>query len=57
MSTTWTVLTIIGWVTLITSWVLPRFIKSEFSKSYWGGVISAFALGVFISAAIVHMMK
>lgn len=54
---TWTLLSIIGWVVLGTSWILPRFIKNEMNKSFWGAVLSAFALGVFVSAAIVNMMK
>lgn len=54
---TWTVLSIIGWVFLMMSWIVPRFVKDEMNKSFWGGVISAFALGVFVSAAIIHMMK
>ena len=54
---TWTVLSIIGWVFLMISWIVPRFVKDGMNKSFWGAVISAFALGVFVSAAIVNMMK
>ena len=50
-------LNVIGWVVLGTSWIVPRFIKNEMDKSFWGAVLSAFALGVFVSAAVVHMMK
>ena len=57
MSTTWVLLSIIGWVALILSWILPRFIKDETDKSFWGAGLSAFALGVFVSALIVNIMK
>ena len=50
-------LSIIGWVFLMLSWIVPRFVKDTLNKSFWGAVISAFALGVFVSAAIVNMMK
>ena len=52
---TWTLLTIIGWVALITSWVLPRFIKDKTDKSFWGASFSAFALGIFVGALITSM--
>jgi hypothetical protein len=55
--TTWTILSVIGWVSLITSWIVPRFVKDETDKSFWGGALSAFALGVFVSALVVSIMK
>jgi len=55
--TTSLVLNIIGWVALVASWVAPRFIKEELSKSFWGGALSAFALGVFVSGLVIGLMK
>lgn len=51
------VLYVTGWVALISSWVLPRFVKNELDKSFWGGVLSAFALGVFVAGGIMMWMK
>ena len=55
--TMWVLLNVIGWAVLTTSWILPRFIKDEMDKKYWGSVLSAFALGFFVSSLIVNFVK
>jgi hypothetical protein len=39
---------IVGWVFLISSWVVPSFIKDVSKKRFTGISLSAIALGVFI---------
>jgi uncharacterized membrane protein YczE len=39
---------IVGWVFLISSWVVPYFIKDVSKKRYTGTLLSAIALGIFL---------
>jgi hypothetical protein len=39
---------IVGWVFLISSWVVPYFIKDEAKKRFTGTTLSSIALGIFI---------
>jgi len=54
--TTWTVLNIIGWIFLIASWVTPRLMKDSMDKPFIGGVLAAFACGVFVSGLVVQLI-
>lgn len=56
--TTWTVLNIIGWVFLISSWLVPKLMNRESSdKLFVGGILAAIACGVFISGLVVQLMS
>ena len=39
---------IVGWVFLISSWIVPSFIKDDVKKRSTGMSLSAMALGIFI---------
>jgi type III secretory pathway component EscT len=39
---------IVGWVILISSWILPSFIKESSKKTFVGLSLSALATGIFI---------
>ncbi len=39
---------IVGWVFLISSWVIPSFIRDASKKRFAGITLSAIALGIFI---------
>ena len=56
--TTWTLLNIIGWAFLIASWVVPYIMKKDSANKYFiGAVLAAVACGIFVSNAIVDLMK
>jgi len=57
MVTTFTVLSSIGWLILISSWLVPRIVKDKLDKHYVGVVLAAVACGIFVSALIVQLMK
>ena len=54
------VLAVIGWTFLISSWLVP-FVMGKLNKDEHkhmvGALLSAFALGVFVSQAVVMLMK
>ena len=39
---------IIGWTTLVASWVVPCFIRNEKTKHFVGVILSAAATGFFL---------
>jgi len=57
MVTTFTVLNSIGWLILISSWLVPRMMKDRLDRHYIGGILAAVACGIFVSALIVQLMK
>lgn len=40
--------TLVGWIFLILSWIIPQFIEDRNKKSLIGVILSALALGIFI---------
>ena len=48
---------IVGWLPLLISWMVPKFVKDEFDKAYICGSLSAFSVGVFVAGIIIVMMK
>ncbi len=55
---TWTVLNIIGWAFLITSWIIPSIMeKDNADKHFVGAVLAAIACGIFISGLVVQLMR
>lgn len=50
----YTKLMIIGWCLLVSSWVIPYVVKDKLNRRFVGLSLSAIAVGVFISAAIVQ---
>jgi hypothetical protein len=52
------VLDIIGWIFLIASWVIPKWMDKESrDKHFIGAVLAALACGVFIGGLVVQLMK
>lgn len=45
---------LIGWVFLIASWVIPRFIKDEKKSNLVGIILSAFATGIFMGIILIN---
>ena len=44
---------IIGWTSLIASWIIPKFkFKDEKDKYFWGAILSSFSVGVFAAMFI-----
>lgn len=55
---TWSVLNIIGWVFLVSSWIVPTLMKRESSdKHFVGAVLAAISCGIFVGALVVQLMK
>jgi hypothetical protein len=54
--TTWTVLNIIGWIFLITSWIAPSLMKRE-DKHFVSAILAAIACGVFIGGLVIRLMS
>ena len=44
--------TLIGWIVLLLSWIIPLFIKDTFKKRLIGASLSALATGIFVGALI-----
>jgi len=55
---TWSVLSIIGWVFLVSSWIVPTLMKRESSdKHFVGAILAAISCGIFVSALVVQLIK
>lgn len=55
---TWSVLNIIGWVFLVSSWIVPTLMKRESSdKHFVGAILAAISCGIFVSALVVQLIK
>ena len=55
---TWSILNIIGWVFLVSSWITPSLMKRESSDKYFvGAVLAAISCGIFVGALVVQLMK
>jgi hypothetical protein len=52
-----TICNLIGWMALITSWVIEYFITDKQKARMVGLILSAFAVGVFLSNGIYLFMK
>jgi len=48
---------IIGWVALVSSWVVPSFIKNENMRRFIGGILASFATGVFTGELVLNLIK
>jgi hypothetical protein len=48
---------IIGWVALVSSWVVPSFIKNEDVKRFIGAILASFATGVFTGELVLNLIK
>jgi hypothetical protein len=52
-----TICNLIGWMALITSWVIEYFITDKRKARLVGMVLSAFAVGVFVANGICMFVK
>jgi hypothetical protein len=54
---TFGLLMIVGWLPLLISWMVPKFVKDEVDKAFICGSLSAFSVGVFVANGIIVMME
>jgi hypothetical protein len=50
-------LNIIGWVVLISSWIVPMMMKKESSDRHYVGItLAAISMGIFVSGLVVQLI-
>jgi len=51
----------IGWLLLVTSWIVPAIMKKKsgdnVDRHLWGMTLAASSVGFFVSALIISLMK